>query len=89
VRCETCEEGREIDGDVPDCETDRGCVIPPLSYLESRLMRIYQELRFFGSSGAEAVLKARKVTAFELDILGDLETAVRELKRETDGAPDG
>jgi hypothetical protein len=52
-------------------------------------MRIYQELRFFGSSGAEAVLKARKVTAFELDILGDLETAVRELKRETDGAPDG
>jgi len=44
VACEECRTSFEIDGDLPDCETGKGCAIPPLNEWGRRIMDMREKL---------------------------------------------
>ena len=44
MTCGACDEAREIDGDIPDCETERGCKIPPISARAARVLALREKL---------------------------------------------
>ena len=44
MTCGACDEAREIDGDIPDCETERGCRVPPLTERGARVLALREKL---------------------------------------------
>jgi hypothetical protein len=79
VSCEGCEEIRRIDGVPPDCETDKGCRVPPLSPAEARVLRMRSMLlRLRGLVAPEAVLRAYGATMEELELLAMVEAELGE-----------
>jgi hypothetical protein len=74
VSCEECEKAREIDGDIPDCETDKGCVIPRLGERGGRIMAIREKLmKLKDLVDPGTILAAYGATIEDLDLLAKVE----------------
>lgn len=44
MNCEECRDAEKIDGVIPDCQTDKGCLVPPLDEDAQRVMNIREKL---------------------------------------------
>ena len=78
VCCEACEEIREKDGVDPDCETEKGCVLPPIGPVERRILEIRDRLvALQGLVGSGAVLKIYGAGRWDMELLARVE---KELK---------
>jgi hypothetical protein len=87
VSCEGCEEIREKDGIAPDCETDKGCVIPPIDVTERRILEIRDKLvALQGLVDSGDVLKMYGATRRDIELLVMVE---KELKENTPRGNDG
>jgi hypothetical protein len=91
VTCEACGEARHMDGHIPECETEKGCIIPPLGEWGVKIMGIRDKLaKLTHLVGPAAVLRASRATPDDLDLLAKAEEAVDQLnprgsRRGTDG----
>jgi hypothetical protein len=86
VSCEQCEEDRETDGDIPACETDKGCIIPPLGEYESRIMGLRTRLVMLKDlADPKDVLAAQGATLEEIDLIAEVERIVEKLQPKNNG----
>lgn len=87
VSCAACEESREVDGLIPDCETDVGCIIPRLSDDGQRVMGIRDlllDLHPLVDPGT--VFRICEVDREDLELLALIESELKEqAKRRGDG----
>ncbi len=98
MSCRNCEEARK-NGAVPPCEAKTGeearpgvnaCWIPPLSYEESRILRLHGMLSSIGGLvGPSAVLSAFRATRGDLEVLAMVEAELRTFKKEEGGCAEG
>ncbi|GEM_PF-2249710 len=78
VCCEACEEIREKDGVAPDCETEKGCILPPIGPAERRILEIRDRLvALQGLVDPGAVLKIYGASRRDIELLASVE---KELK---------
>jgi hypothetical protein len=91
VNCERCSEARQVDGHIPECETEKGCIIPPLGEWGVKIMAIREKLvRLARLVCPAAVLQASGATPDDLDLLAKAEEAVDRLNpRGGKGGTDG
>jgi len=77
VNCGSCREINEI----PTCEKEKGCIIPPLDERGQRIMEIKDRLITLKELlPAEVILKMYKATMEDVEMLAALE---EELKKRT------
>lgn len=80
MTCPACEESRTIDGITPDCETAKGCVIPPLSEAGNRILTIRQKLAALGELiGRGEILRLYGVTLEDMELLELVEAELRQI----------
>ena len=83
MSCEACEDVREKDGIAPDCETEKGCLIPPLGPEERRILEIRGKLiTLQGLVDAGTIFQIYGVIKDDIDILTVVE---EEMKKQNDG----
>jgi hypothetical protein len=81
VSCEICEEAREIDGDIPDCETAKGCIIPPLTDRGKRIMAMREKLiRLKDLVDPATILAMYGATLNDLELLSKVEELIESVK---------
>jgi hypothetical protein len=81
VVCEECEETRVIDGDIPACETEKGCLIPPLSENGARVMAMRQMLiRLKELVDPGTILAMHGASLHDLEMLAEAEELIEQLK---------
>lgn len=74
VTCEECERSREIDGEIPDCETEKGCLVPPLGERGQRVMAIREKIvKLKDLIDPGAVLAMYGATVEDLNLLAKAE----------------
>jgi hypothetical protein len=79
VSCEACEEQRRVDREIPDCETERGCRIPPLGPDEARVIRLRgQMMALKDIMSPEVVFRMCGGTWEDLELLAVVEDELRE-----------
>ena len=77
VSCEECERSREIDGDIPDCETAKGCVIPPLTERGVRVMALREKLvRLRDLVDPGTIVAMYGATIEDIDLLAKMEELI-------------
>ncbi len=81
MRCENCIDIEEVDGVEPECKTDRGCPVPPLSADELRILEMRGLLmQLKGLLPADAVLRMHGATIEDLMMLAVVEEGLKEKK---------
>ena len=81
MTCEECERSREIDGEIPDCETDKGCKIPPLTERGVRVMAIREKLmKLKDLVDPATILATHDVSVEDLDLIAAAEDLIVNLK---------
>lgn len=71
----------------PDCETDAGCIVPPVPAGAALVMATWRRLDALRDFGGGAVILAQAgLSAFEMDLLAELEG---EVQRARGAAPVG
>ncbi len=81
MRCENCKDIEEVDGVKPDCKTDKGCPVPPLSADELRVIEmrgLLISLRELVDVGT--VLRMHGATLEDLKILAAIEEGLKKKK---------
>ena len=87
MSCENCKEAFDIDRDVPDCETGKGCPIPPLDERGKRIVEIREKLvKLKGLVDPGTILAMYGATIDELDLLAKVEETMNALKPGEDNA---
>ncbi len=87
MSCEACEEIRGNDGIAPDCETDKGCKIPPINAAAKRVLKIRDKLiALQGLVDSGDILKMYGATRRDIELLVMVE---KELKENTPRGNDG
>ncbi len=82
MSCEECERGRQIDGDVPRCETEQGCIIPSLEGTGARVMAMRERLTSLkGLVDSGTVLALYEATREDLEMLAKVEEAMGTMKQ--------
>lgn len=72
---------REIDGATPDCETGKGCLIPPLRKRAEKVMKIYAQLKALeGLVDPRTILESQEANRDDLEYLTVIETEIRKNK---------
>ena len=90
MACEECEKAREIDGDRPDCETEKGCIIPPPGERGARVMAMREKLvRLRGLVDSGTILAMYGATKDDLEMLAHVEGMMKGMMKEHDGGHDG
>ncbi len=70
---------KEVDGAAAECETARGCRIPPLGVEEARVLRMRSMLvRLQGLVDAPTVLSMFGATREDIELLAEVEDELRE-----------
>lgn len=83
MACGTCEEVRAIDNIAPDCETERGCLIPKLSEDERRVMTTYMQLNSAADMfGPGLIMQHNNISRSDLELLLFVNQEVDMLTRE-------
>ncbi len=86
MTCTSCREIEKVDGEKPRCETGEGCLIPDLSPDALRIWEIRDRLLSLRDLlGAGPVLQAYGVTLDDLELLADLENALKAMDEEDKG----
>ena len=81
MTCEECEKSREIDGDTPGCETERGCIIPPLSGRGARVMALREKLmRLKSLVDPGAILRMWGAAKEDVEMLVEVEIVMDMVK---------
>jgi hypothetical protein len=81
VVCEECGKAREIDGDIPDCETEKGCIIPPLSGRGARVMAIREKIiRLKELVDPGTILAMYGASLYDLEMLAKAEEMIEALR---------
>lgn len=79
VSCEACREAQQVDGLTPDCETVKGCLIPPLDEAGARVMQLRDKLvRLKDLMDAGTVLRMYGAGVEDLELLAVLEDEIRK-----------
>lgn len=74
----------------PDCETEQGCIVPPVPVEAARVMQTWQRLDALRGIGGGAVIMAQaRLTPFEVDLLAAVEGVVQEARQGTSRAAAG
>lgn len=74
MRCETCREIEERDEVLPPCKTGYGCWIKPLPDGLEEVLEVWSVMnRLREIGGADAVLRARPLSLWGLELLGVVE----------------
>lgn len=81
MSCENCKAQQTIDGVVPGCDTDRGCLIPSLDPEEHRIAEMRRKLIVLKELiGPDAILKMYRATKRDIEMLANIE---EEIKNQT------
>ena len=81
MTCEACDEARRIDEVTPDCETDKGCLIPPLDETGQRIIEIHARIGSLnGLVDAATVLRMYEATTEDLAMLALVKEALTEAR---------
>ncbi|HEY3276401.1 MAG TPA: hypothetical protein VGJ94_07250 [Syntrophorhabdaceae bacterium] len=81
VACKECEKSRQIEGDIPDCETAKGCIIPLLGEKGVRAMAIRDKLmKLRKLVDPQTILTAYGATVDDLEMLIRLEDTFEKVK---------
>ena len=82
MTCEACNEAREIDGDIPDCETEKGCKIPPLSERGARVLAVREKLvKLKDLVDPGTILFMYAVSVDDLNLLAEIETILSDKRK--------
>lgn len=83
MSCEECDKAEEIDGAIPDCRTEKGCLIPPLSETGARIMQVREKLmKLKDLVDPATILRMHGVTLDDLDLLAAVEEMLGTPKKE-------
>lgn len=87
MTCEACDEARRIDEVTPDCETDKGCLIPPLDETGQRIIEIHARIGSLnGLVDAATVLRMYGATTEDLEMLAVIKEELAQAKEQKQGA---
>lgn len=86
MNCRDCIEAQELDGLVPDCQTEDGCKIPRLHPAAARAMEIRDKLiRLHRLKIGPAILDRYQATVEDLELLALAEDELTTKEATTDG----
>lgn len=90
MSCEACAEAEEIDGAVPDCETDKGCLIPPLTEQGQRILEIRDRLiTLHDIMDAGTILSMYDATKEDIEMLSIIEKELKMLREDNSEGENG
>ena len=79
MSCESCREAQEIDGVIPDCEKERGCLIPPLDERGKRIMGLRGKIITLKELlPADVILKMYQATIDDIELLAAVEEEIKK-----------
>ena len=83
VSCESCRDMQNVDGVIPDCETEgKACLIPPLCAEGARIMELYNTLRALsGLVDPGTVLSMYEAQKEDIEILVIIETELKKSQK--------
>lgn len=86
VDCDACAEALDTDGVIPDCQAERGCLIPPLLPACRRVMELRGLLvRLHPTVDPGTVCRMFGATLDDLELLALVEDYLRENKPDGEG----
>jgi hypothetical protein len=70
LNCGACEDARELDGIIPECETDSGCPVPSLLPGSARAVEIHEKLACLHRLNiGSAILEMYGATVEDLELI--------------------
>ncbi|GER92689.1 hypothetical protein A45J_0407 [hot springs metagenome] len=90
MSCEACAEAEEIDGAVPDCRTEKGCLIPPLDEQGQRILEIRDRLiTLHDIVDAGTILRLYDATKEDVEMMAIVEKELKMLREDNSEGKDG
>lgn len=90
MSCEACADAEEIDGAVPDCQTDKGCLIPQLDEQGQRILDIRDRLiTLHDIMDAGTILRMYDATKEDIEMLAIVENELKKLRKNNNDGNDG
>lgn len=87
MSCEVCEDVREKDGIAPDCETEKGCMLPKLGPGASRILSIRDKLiALQGLVDSGEILKMYDATRQDIELLVEVEKEIQAITPKRDSS---